>query len=152
RGSAAIALAAPVPLHWPSRRGIPPPMTADDDYLPFVDDALAPAGPLRAGAPPWRVLVVDDDPDVHESTGYALRGLDVGGRPFELLHARAGADALAQLRREADVAVILLDVVMETEHAGLDLVGRIRDELGLAMTRIILRTGQPGHAPELETI
>jgi diguanylate cyclase (GGDEF)-like protein len=97
-------------------------------------------------------LLVDDDADVHESTAYALRGLEIAGRPLQLLHARSAAEALALLRHDRHVAVILLDVVMETEHAGLDLVAQIRGDLGLVHTRIVLRTGQPGQAPELETI
>lgn len=56
------------------------------------------------------------------------------------------------MQREPDVAVILLGVVMKTEDAGLRTVKAIREELGLTHTRIILRTGQPGHAPEIETI
>ena len=101
---------------------------------------------------PWRVLVVDDDEDVHEATALALRGLQILERPLELLHARSAAEALACLRREDDIAVILLDVVMETLTAGLDIIATIRGELGLGNARIVLRSGQPGYAPEIETI
>lgn len=71
---------------------------------------------------------------------------------MELLHAYSAAEALTILRTTADVAVILLDVIMETDDSGLKTVDIIRNELGLGSTRIILRTGQPGHAPEIETI
>jgi diguanylate cyclase (GGDEF)-like protein len=121
----------------------------DQELLEFVDDET-PA--LSVTLQPWRILVVDDDADVHESTAYGLRGIEIEGRPLQLLHARSGADALALLARETDIAVILLDVVMETEDAGLHTVARIRDELAMAHVRIVLRTGQPGHAPEIETI
>lgn len=83
---------------------------------------------------------------------FGLRGMDIEGRPLELLHAYSGAQAVDMLRREQDIAVVLLDVVMETEDAGLATVDRIRGELGLQHVRIVLRTGQPGHAPEIETI
>ncbi len=101
---------------------------------------------------PWRILVVDDDQDVHEATVLALRGLEVLDRPMQLLHAHSANEALDCLRRETDIAVILLDVVMETLTAGLDIVATIRGELGLVNLRIVLRTGQPGYAPEIETI
>ena len=73
-------------------------------------------------------------------------------RPLALLHADSAAAALALLAQEQDIAVILLDVVMETATAGLDLVEKLRNQLGLVNTRIILRTGQPGHAPEIDTV
>ncbi|WP_367848144.1 EAL domain-containing protein [Rhodoferax sp. WC2427] len=122
----------------------------DEDLLEFIDGAVpATTASLRE---PWRILVVDDDPDVHESTAYGLRGLEIEGRSLQLLHANSAAEALGVLRRERDVAVVLLDVVMETDNAGLVTVVAIRNELGLAHVRIILRTGQPGQAPEIDTI
>ncbi len=133
-------------------------MPHSDDLLQFIDDT---PGPLRAaavpstrqaGAPPWRILIVDDDDDVHESSAFALRGLNIAGRPLELLHARSAAQALALLQQQPQVAVVLLDVVMESQSAGLDLVDQIRAQPALQHTRIILRTGQPGQAPELDTI
>ena len=124
----------------------------EHDLLEFVDDDEAISLTGFQPQAPWRVLVVDDDEDVHESTAFGLRGMEIEGRPLQLLHAYSGADAIALLQRESDIAVILLDVVMETENAGLDTVERIRGELGLQHVRIVLRTGQPGHAPEIETI
>jgi len=115
----------------------------------FGDDTAANAPDI---APPWLVLIVDDDPDVHRSTELALRGARILDRPLAFLHANTAADALALLRGTPDVAVILLDVVMETDAAGLGLVRTVREELGLREARIILRTGQPGYAPEIETI
>ncbi|WP_452031314.1 putative bifunctional diguanylate cyclase/phosphodiesterase [Azospirillum palustre] len=56
------------------------------------------------------------------------------------------------MREDSDFAVVLLDVVMETPDAGLKLVRIIREELKLTAVRIILRTGQPGYAPELAVI
>ena len=125
----------------------------DEDVLEFIDGVSA-GGPSPGSAErePWRILVVDDDPDVHESTAYGLRGLEIEGRGLQLSHAYSAAQALDVLRREPDIAVVLLDVVMETEGAGLATVGAIRDELGMGNVRIILRTGQPGQAPEIDTI
>ncbi|MFG6439147.1 putative bifunctional diguanylate cyclase/phosphodiesterase [Roseateles sp. LKC17W] len=109
------------------------------------------AGEVRAVSP-WTVLVVDDDPEVHESTTFALRDVEILGRPLRLLHAYSAAESLAVLQRESQVAVILLDVVMETVSAGLDVIEEIRGRLGLQDTRIILRTGQPGFAPDERTV
>ncbi|RTL34211.1 MAG: EAL domain-containing protein [Burkholderiales bacterium] len=100
----------------------------------------------------WRVMVVDDDADVHEATCLALKGLVILGRRLELLHASSAAEAGALLRRAPDVAVLLLDVVMETADAGLMLVRQLRDDPAWRHLRIVLRTGQPGQAPELATM
>ncbi|WP_374262758.1 putative bifunctional diguanylate cyclase/phosphodiesterase [Zoogloea sp.] len=125
-------------------------MSQPDDPLVFLDEEGP--EPEAAFLPPWRILVVDDDRDVHETTSFALAGIRILGRPLALLHAMSAADALETLRRQGNVAVILLDVVMESEDAGLRLVDAIRNDLRVTNTRIILRTGQPGHAPECETI
>jgi len=96
--------------------------------------------------------VIDDEPDVHRATTFALAGVKILGRPLQFLHAYSASEAAHLLKTERDVAVVLLDVVMEREDAGLALVKTIRQELRLTETRIILRTGQPGYAPEIETI
>lgn len=120
-----------------------------DNAVDFMDEQvdLAPAS-----AEPWRVLVVDDEADVHEATQLALRDLVIEGRPLAFLHACSAHEAYEILARDHEVAVILLDVVMESEDAGLWLAKRIRDDLGQKAIRIILRTGQPGYAPEIDTI
>ncbi len=101
---------------------------------------------------PFRILIVDDEPDIHAVTRLSLRGLGFGGRRVELLSAASGKEAVEVLRENSDVAVVLLDVVMESQTAGLDACKAIRGELGNSNVRIILRTGQPGQAPERETI
>lgn len=121
----------------------------EDDTLRFVDEPeLADRFPARA----WRVLVVDDEADVHEATELALRDLVVEGRQLVFSHAYSAHEAGEILAGDADLAVVLLDVVMESEDAGLRLVRRIREDLGYRAMRIILRTGQPGYAPEIDTI
>lgn len=121
----------------------------DDDLLNFLDEE---SEPQPGGRKTWRVLVVDDEPDVHEATRVALRDLLVEGRLVDLRHAHSAEEAYRVLAQDDDIAVLLLDVVMESEDAGLRLVKRIRDELGNQAVRIVLRTGQPGYAPEIETI
>ena len=122
---------------------------AGEDSLVFAQEAGEPGSPERAA---WTILVVDDEPDVYAATCMAMRGVEILGRPLHFLHAESSAQAYDLLRAEPDVAVILLDVVMESESAGLDLVARIRNELQLHKPRIILRTGQPGYAPEMQAI
>lgn len=101
---------------------------------------------------PLRVLVVDDEPDVAAVTRLSLKGMRHDGRPVELLTASTGKAAVEAMRSQPDIAVILLDVVMENDTAGLDACRAIRDELGNRFVRILLRTGQPGVAPERSTI
>jgi signal transduction histidine kinase len=100
----------------------------------------------------WCILIVDDDPDVHVTTEFALGSEIILNRPLQFLHAYSAHEAEALLGKLNDVAVILLDVVMETDDAGLQLVHTIRETLGLSTPRIILRTGQPGYAPEHDVI
>ena len=117
------------------------------------NDAAEPAEPHQPDdIPPWKLLVVDDDPEVHGVTRFVLHDLRIFDRPLHLLHAHSAQEARECLREHPDIAVALVDVVMETDQAGLDLVEYIRDELRLTECRIILRTGQPGYAPELTVI
>ena len=102
--------------------------------------------------PPWIIMVVDDDEDVHRLTHLVLRTLVFEGRSVSFLDAYTGIEAYALLEQNPDTAVLLLDVVMETDQAGLDLVRDVREKLENRMVRIILRTGQAGQAPELKVI
>jgi diguanylate cyclase (GGDEF)-like protein len=123
----------------------------DHDDLVFLDEHPAPQ--TADGAPRvWRVMIIDDDEDVHSTTTFALGNLDMQHRPLEFVHAYSAAEAREMLKTETDIAVILLDVVMEQDDAGLHLVRFIRETLKLADVRIILRTGQPGYAPEIDAI
>ena len=120
----------------------------EPDWL--VDEPLertdATAEPATAA--PWRVLIVDDDVDVHVVTKFALSQASFQGRRLSFLHAYSGAEALSLLRGTPDIAVVLLDVIMETQDAGLQVARQVREELHNSAVRIILRTGQPGQALE----
>lgn len=98
------------------------------------------------------ILIVDDEPDILVVTRLSLKGLRYRDCPLELLSAASGEEAVAVMKANPDIAVILLDVVMETNSAGLDACATIREELGNRHVRILLRTGQPGVAPEKEAI
>ncbi|WP_208977814.1 EAL domain-containing protein [Labrenzia sp. 011] len=117
-------------------------------------DFLVPSEPRpeRSDKSPWKILIVDDDPDVHEVTRIAVAGCIFEDRPFELLHALSAEEARRIFVEEDDIAVALVDVVMEDDTAGLGLVSWIRSELDNQFTRLILRTGQPGYAPQTDVI
>ncbi len=122
---------------------------SDDDSLQLANDAPKVSSEF---AEPWKLLVVDDEKVVHAVTRLALEDFDLGGRELLMISAYSAAEAKQLLQDHSDIAVILLDVVMETEHAGLDLVHYIREDMANTMVRIILRTGQAGQAPEHEVI
>ncbi|MFC1360174.1 MAG: response regulator, partial [gamma proteobacterium symbiont of Clathrolucina costata] len=96
----------------------------------------------------WKILIVDDEKSVHQVTELALKHFDYKGRKLSFISAYSGQEAMEIARKERDIAIVLLDVVMETENAGFDVVEYIRNILGNNHMRIILRTGQPGYAPE----
>ncbi|WP_394779221.1 EAL domain-containing protein, partial [Undibacterium sp.] len=126
---------------------------SSEDDLVFLDEPEA--SDLTVAAKPqltWRIMIIDDDPDVHSATTFALGSLEIQHRALSFLHAYSAAEARDILQQETDIAIILLDVVMEQEDAGLQLVSHIRKTLGMSDVRIILRTGQPGYAPEIDAI
>jgi EAL domain-containing protein (putative c-di-GMP-specific phosphodiesterase class I)/CheY-like chemotaxis protein len=100
----------------------------------------------------WVVLLVDDEPGVHEITKLVLANTMFSGIPVELHSAYSAAEAKTFLESHRDTALMLLDVVMETDDAGLRLITYVREQIGNADLQIILRTGQPGMAPEFEVI
>ncbi len=100
----------------------------------------------------WVVLVVDDEPDIHHVTRMLLADTVFSGKRIELCSAHSASEARAFLTQNSNTALILLDVVMESDHAGLELIDYIRRELGNNDTQIVLRTGQPGQAPEQKVI
>ncbi len=120
--------------------------------LNLKPSAPEPIAPQSGCAGKWKLLIVDDEPEIHAVTRMILAKVMFKDRPLELLSAFSAEEAKAALREHSDIAAILLDVVMESDDAGLKLVGYIRDELQNKAVRIILRTGQPGQAPEERVI
>lgn len=123
-----------------------------DELFEFLDDTDSARQSIRVAETPTerfiKLLVVDDDEDVHLMTELLLKGLNFDGYQLLVQHAYSSQEAYDLLLRDPDIAVMLLDVVMESEDAGLQLVHRVRQSLRRSKLRIILRTG----APELETI
>ena len=101
---------------------------------------------------PWKVLIVDDEEDIHTITKMALKRFTLDDKGLVFFHAYSAEQSKTILEKEQDIALVFLDVVMETDDAGLCLAKWMRDELKNKFTRIVLRTGQPGQAPEEQVI
>lgn len=99
----------------------------------------------------WKILIVDDEVDIHDVTIMALRKLTFDSKKLEFISAYSGVEAKEKIKEYPDIAIGIIDVVMEEDNAGLELVKFIREELGNENIRLILRTGNPGKAPE-ETV
>ncbi len=112
----------------------------------------APPTVAKSQLPPWKILVVDDDDQVQAVTRMVLRHVQFRERAFTLVGAASAKEAREILLQDASFALALVDVVMETKTAGLDLVRFIRDEMKNRSIRLIMRTGQPGHAPEQSVV
>jgi len=123
----------------------------NDDFL-FIDDSDEDEILHDGNGETWKVLIVDDDPEIHSVTQLALSDLVVLGKNLEYIHAYSGRDACQLIEDNDDIVLVLLDVVMETDDAGLNVVKHIRETLSRQDIRIVLRTGQPGYAPEESVI
>ena len=100
----------------------------------------------------WKILIVDDEPEVHTVTKLVMGSEVIMGRRLEFLDALNGDEARAILTEHDDIGLVLLDVVMASEDDGLQVARWIREDLDNHLIRIVLRTGNPGEAPEIEVI
>lgn len=123
------------------------------DFL-FQDEAEQDENALksRQSDKTWRILVIDDDESVHQITRLVLADALVENRKLELVSAYSSVEAKEILLQDSDFCMAFVDVVMETDHAGLELVEWIRKDLGNQAIRLVLRTGQAGSAPEATVI
>lgn len=134
----------------------------DDDFLILEDDTdlvsseeseiPAETPTLTSEITVWKIAIVDDDATVHQATKLALKNFRFEGKALTFLSAYSGLEAKQLITENPDIAFILLDVVMETNDAGLEVVRYIREELNNQNVQIVLRTGQPGEAPEESVI
>ena len=122
----------------------------DEDDLLFADEDDTSIAP--EGAKAWKVMIVDDEPAIHDVTKMALGDFSFDGRRIEFINVMSGAEAREAIVTHPDTAVMLLDVVMESDHAGLDVARFVREVAHNSSVRIVLRTGQPGQAPERQVI
>ncbi len=125
-------------------------MTEKEDLLILRDEPIVVEAPETAA---WNILIADDDEEIHIVTKLVLNGVRFEGHSLNFLSATSGKETRKILDRWGDrIAIALLDVVMEDDHSGLELVKYIRETQKNQYTRIILRTGQPGQAPERTVI
>ena len=124
----------------------------NDDLLFIEDEIMSIDEPPSIHLSPWKVLIVDDDEEVHAVTKLVLSNFQWEDTPLHFLSAYSAYEAEQLFKEHDDIAVALIDVVMETDDAGLRLVKIIRDELNNKATQLVLRTGQPGQAPERKII
>jgi response regulator RpfG family c-di-GMP phosphodiesterase len=121
-------------------------MTENGDLLIFTEDQTPAVAQAQKA---WNILISDDDEEIHVVTKLVLNGVMFEGHPINFLSAASAAETIPLLDQWGEkIAIAILDVVMESEHSGLDLVKYIRETQKNQATRIILRTGQPGQAPE----
>lgn len=100
----------------------------------------------------YKIIIADDEEEIHRVTKLILKFFDFDGKSLSFLDAYSGHEAKLLLKENPDTAVIFLDVVMEDEDSGLKVVKYLREALCNDTTRVVLRTGHPGEAPEEEII
>jgi len=100
----------------------------------------------------WKIIISDDDVEVHNVTKMVLLNIVYKNKGIEFLDAYSGADTIEVIKKNPDAALLLLDVVMEEDDTGLKVIKTIREELKNNLIRIVIRTGQPGEAPEKRVI
>ncbi len=129
-------------------------MVESDEAVFFADepDGAVSSRQGAGGKGTWKVLVVDDEEEVHAVTKLVLSDFSYENKGLFFLHAYSGREARELIAEHPDTAIIFLDVVMEKNDAGLEVVRYIREELKNFFVRIILRTGQPGQAPAEKVI
>ncbi len=125
------------------------PDRASEDPVQFADEA---PGKHSGDDRRWKLLMVDDDPEVHRVTRMVLADFSFQGLPLQFLSAYSGEEALFMMQGHPETALVLLDVVMDTDDAGLRVARAIRETLNNKLVRIVLRTGHPGKAPENRVI
>ncbi|WDP86487.1 MAG: hybrid sensor histidine kinase/response regulator [Desulfobacter sp.] len=118
----------------------------DDTFLTFMDepDSIDHCRENR----PWKIMVVDDEKSIHDITTLSLKEFTFDGQGVEFINAYSAQQARAYLQATPDIALMLVDVVMESENAGLEFVRYFRNELKNSIVQVVIRTGQPGYAPE----
>ncbi len=123
----------------------------DIDKIQFHEESIETES-SASNSEPWKIITVDDEKDVHQITELVLNDFTFNGKGIKFFSAYSANEAKTIIEKNPDIALMFLDVVMETDDAGLQLVKHVREKLNNSLIRIILRTGQPGLAPEKEII
>lgn len=121
-----------------------------DNFLFAAEQAEIPT--LHVSNNPWKIIIADDEKEIHQITQMVLNDYVFDKRNIQFFSAYTGEETKRLIEENPDTAIILLDVVMETDSSGLEVAQYIRQTLKNSFVRIILRTGQPGKAPEKKII
>jgi len=95
----------------------------------------------------WKVLIVDDDREVHSLSKIALSNFSFLGKNLDLFSAYNEDDTLHLLKNH-EFAVVFLDVIMENDDSGFKIVNHIRNVLHDQYIQIIIRTGEANSLSE----
>ena len=99
----------------------------------------------------WKILMIDDDEQVHQSTVLALGDEVVLGRKLSFDHARSAKEALDIMNKGDSIPdLAFVDMVMETPDAGLRFAMAAKESTSWSSVKILLRSGQPGFSNEME--
>ncbi|MBU0992793.1 MAG: DUF3369 domain-containing protein [Proteobacteria bacterium] len=123
-----------------------------DDLIKYKKDDISTTSAQSDETNPWKIIIADDEKEVHEITKMVLSDYIYEGHPLKFYSTYSMSETIALLEKEPHFAIILLDVVMEEDDSGLQVAQYIRETLRDSFLRIILRTGQPGKAPERSVI
>lgn len=99
-----------------------------------------------------KILIVDDDKAIHDVTNIALESMKFSHFELQVFNAYSFSEAIKILEEHDDIALALIDVVMEAPEAGLNLVNYIREEMENEFIRLIIRTGQANDFPPMHVI
>ncbi len=117
---------------------------------PATPPRFASASASRA----WRILVVDDGLAFSKSVESALYGVRIEDSPIVVHHASTTDQACLMLEEHGDgyFALVLVDTTIEKQHDGLELTAKIRNQLSIYNTRIVICTGDPGFSPPISVV
>ena len=128
------------------------PVNSGDGELGMITEEIEESIQEKNEGATWKVLIVDDEPWVHDVTLLAMKSICFQGRGIEFIHAFSSADAILKMAEHPDTALLLLDIIMETDTSGLEVVRAVREQQKNKLTRIVLRTGHSGLFPERKIV
>ncbi len=126
------------------------PLDRNDNYL-FAEEKIE-IPSLYSSNTPWKIIIADDEKEIHQITKMVLSDYTFDNRTIQFFSAYTSTETITLMEQHPDAAILLLDVVMESDSSGLEVARHIRQVLRNSFVRIILRTGQPGKAPEKKII
>jgi signal transduction histidine kinase len=90
----------------------------------------------------WKVLITDDQELIHVMIKHYLSDYQYQGAGLQFVDAFTGKEAMKILKEQSDIAVIVLDVMLEEADMGFKVVQYIRETLNNKLVKIIMLTGK----------